>query len=71
MISSISLSLVLAQLRFLAILMLGAYLLINALLSLLGPLTEGWPTWAVTGLTVPPMVLGMVYLVIPLARRIQ
>jgi hypothetical protein len=59
----------LARLRFLATLMLGAYLLINLLLSALAPLTSGWPTWSVTALAVPPMVLGMVYLVIPIAHR--
>jgi antibiotic biosynthesis monooxygenase (ABM) superfamily enzyme len=57
------------QLRFLATLMLGAYLLINLLLLALSPFTTGWPTWSVTALVVPPMVLGMVYLVIPVARR--
>jgi antibiotic biosynthesis monooxygenase (ABM) superfamily enzyme len=59
----------LAHLRFLGTLMLGAYLLINALLLGLTPLTSGWPIWSVTALAVPPMVLGMVYLVMPLARR--
>jgi hypothetical protein len=60
---------ILARLRFLGTLMLGAYLLINAILALLAPLTTGWSTWSVTALAVPPMVLGMVYLVIPIARR--
>lgn len=64
-----SASALLARLRFLATLMLGAYLLINLLLSALAPLTSGWPTWSVTALAVPPMVLGMVYLVIPIAHR--
>jgi len=59
----------LAHLRFLGTLMLGAYLLINVLLLALAPLTSGWPVWSVTALAVPPMVLGMVYLVMPLARR--
>lgn len=60
---------ILARLRFLGTLMLGAYLLINAILALLAPLTTGWSTWSVTALAVPPMVLGMVHLVMPLARR--
>ena len=60
---------ILARLRFLGTLMLGAYLLINAILAVLAPLTPGWSTWSVTALAVPPMVLGMVYLVIPIARR--
>ncbi len=60
---------ILARLRFLGTLMLGAYLLINLILAALAPLTAGWSTWSVTALAVPPMVLGMVYLVIPIARR--
>lgn len=66
---STSTSALLGRLRFLATLMLGAYLLINLLLSVLAPVTAGWSTWSVTALAVPPMVLGMVYLVIPIARR--
>lgn len=58
----------LVRLRFLGTLMLGAYLLINLILAALAPLTAGWPMWGVTALAVPPMVLGMVYLVMPLAR---
>ncbi|HEX6958127.1 MAG TPA: hypothetical protein VF194_09090 [Ferrovibrio sp.] len=56
------------RLRFLAILMAGAYGLINLILFITAPLTAGWPVPGVTALAVPPMVLGMVYLVIPLAR---
>lgn len=63
-----SISSLLARLRFLGTLMLGAYLLINLILLALAPLTTGWSSWAVTALAVPPMVLGMVYLVIPVAR---
>lgn len=63
------LSPVFGRLRFLAILMLGAYLLINLILLVLSPWTAGWSTWSVTALAVPPMVLGMVYLVMPIARR--
>lgn len=59
----------LSHLRFLAGMMVGAYGLINAILALLSPVTEGWPTWAVTLCAVPPMVVGMVHLVLPLARR--
>ncbi len=58
-----------AQLRFLAISMLGAYALINGLLAALALFVSDWPRWATTGLAVPPMVLGMVYFVIPFARR--
>lgn len=64
----ISISSLLARLRFLGTLMLGAYLLINLILLALAPLTAGWSSWAVTALAVPPMVLGMVYLVMPVAR---
>jgi hypothetical protein len=60
-----------AHFRFLAILMAGAYLLINSILWALGPVTTGWPIWGVTALAVPPMVVGMVHLVIPVARRVK
>jgi antibiotic biosynthesis monooxygenase (ABM) superfamily enzyme len=62
---------VLASCRSMAILIVAAYVLINIILVALGPLTTGWPTWAVTALAVPPMVLAMVYIVIPIARRAQ
>jgi hypothetical protein len=55
--------------RFLAIAMLGAYLVLNLLLALTAALTANWPIYGITALTVPPMVLAMVYIVIPLARR--
>lgn len=58
-----------SRLRFLAIAMVGAYAALNLLLAGLSPFTAGWPTYAVTGVAVPPMVLAMVYAVIPLARR--
>ena len=60
---------ILAHLRFLGLMMIGAYALINAILALLSPLTAGWPIWASTLLAVPPMVMGMVHLVLPFARR--
>lgn len=60
---------ILAHLRFLGLMMIGAYALINVILALLSPLTAGWPIWASTLLAVPPMVMGMVHLVLPLARR--
>lgn len=59
----------LAHLRFLAILMVGAYGLINLLLEGLAPLTIGWTHWATTLLAVPVMVIGMVHVVLPIARR--
>lgn len=59
----------LAHLRFLGILMAGAYGLINLILEALAPVTSGWTHWGTTLLAVPFMVLGMVHLVIPLARR--
>lgn len=62
---------VLARLRFLLLAMLGAYAVLNLLLMLLAPLTAHWPTYAVTALAVPPMVLAMVHVVIPLARRLS
>jgi antibiotic biosynthesis monooxygenase (ABM) superfamily enzyme len=57
------------QLRFLGIAILGAYLVINLLMFVLGPLTQGMPQLAMTAVIVPPMVLAMVFLVIPAARR--
>lgn len=62
---------VFARLRFLLLAMLGAYTVLNLLLLLLAPLTVHWPTYAVTALAVPPMVLAMVHAVIPLARRLS
>ena len=59
----------LPRLQFLSILTIGAYVLINLILAVLAPLTAGWPLWGVTAIAVPPMVIGMVYGVIPFARR--
>lgn len=60
----------LGRLRFLAVATLGAYAAINLLLAALAPFTQGWPTVGVTALAVPPMVLVMVYAVIPVAFRV-
>lgn len=59
------------QLRFLGATMVGAYITINALMFALRPVTQGMSPFASTALLVPPMVLAMVYLVIPMARRAQ
>ena len=64
------LSRLLVRLRFLVVATLGAYAAINLLLIALSPFTQGWPTLAVTALAVPPMVLVMVYAVIPVAFRV-
>lgn len=64
-----ALSRLLVRLRFLVVATLGAYAAINLLLIALSPFTQGWPTLAVTALAVPPMVLVMVYAVIPVAFR--
>ncbi|MDQ0504250.1 hypothetical protein [Xanthobacter agilis] len=58
----------LSHLRFLGVMMIGAYVLINLILEALSPLTAGWPVWATTLCAVPPMVVGMVHVVLPLAR---
>ncbi|MGY6248701.1 hypothetical protein ACXIUS_14215 [Bosea thiooxidans] len=58
-----------SRLRFLIVAIVGAYAAINVLLAVLAPLTVGWPTFGVTALAVPPMVLAMVYGVIPVAFR--
>ncbi|MFN8666870.1 MAG: hypothetical protein U0164_06655 [Gemmatimonadaceae bacterium] len=57
------------QLRFLGATMIGAYAVLNILMLLLKPITRGMPPLASTALVVPPMVLAMVYLVIPVAKR--
>ena len=67
--SRAALSRPLARLRFLAVATLGAYAAINLLLAALSPFTQGWSTLGVTALAVPPMVLVMVYAVIPIAFR--
>ncbi|RAI42861.1 hypothetical protein [Rhodoplanes roseus] len=65
-----SINLPLAHLRFVAIAMVGAYVVINTLLALVSPLTAGWPFPALTAVVVPPMVIAMIHLVIPIARRV-
>lgn len=59
------------KLRFLGAAMIGAYVTINVLMFALRPVTQGMSPFASTALLVPPMVLAMVYLVIPVARRAQ
>ncbi|MCR4522805.1 MULTISPECIES: hypothetical protein [Bosea] len=58
-----------SRLRFLMVATVGAYAAINLMLALLSPFTAGWPIFGVTALAVPPMVLAMVYGVIPIAFR--
>jgi antibiotic biosynthesis monooxygenase (ABM) superfamily enzyme len=58
-----------ARFRFLGAAMVGAYLVINLLMFLLRPVVEGMHPFASTALLVPPMVLAMVYVVIPVAKR--
>lgn len=60
-----------ATLRFLMVTMLGAYLALNALLWLVRPFSSGWPVEFTTALTVPPMVLAMIYFVVPFAQRVR
>lgn len=58
-----------SRLRFLIVAIVGAYAAINLVLAALAPFTAGWPIFGVTALAVPPMVLAMVYAVIPIAFR--
>ena len=58
-----------SQLRFLGVTMVGAYIALNILMLALRPITAGMPPLAATALVVPPMVLAMVYLIIPIAKR--
>ena len=59
-----------AQLKFLAAANIGAYLVINLLMFVLGPVTRGLSQLGMTAIVVPPMVLAMVFLVMPVARRL-
>lgn len=57
--------------RFLGTTMLGAWVALNAVMMLLKPITRGMTPLLSTAIIVPPMVLAMVYLIIPIARRAQ
>lgn len=59
-----------ARLRFAASIAPGAWALVTLLLYLWHPLLAALPTWALTMVIVPQMVIGMVFLVIPLAQRL-
>ena len=59
-----------SRLRLALCLMIGAYPLVTLLLDVLAPLYAGWPLMARTALVVPPMVLGMVFGVMPLVHRL-
>lgn len=58
-----------ARLRFLGVANIGAYIAINVLMITLKPFTHALPPLASTAVLVPPMVLAMVYVVIPIAKR--
>lgn len=58
-----------ARFRFLVAAMIGAYLVINLLMLALKPFVQGMHPFGSTAVLVPPMVLAMVYLVIPIAKR--
>lgn len=58
-----------AKARFLGAAMVGAYAVINLLMLALKPFTHGMAPIGSTAILVPPMVLAMVYVVIPLAKR--
>lgn len=57
------------RLRFSLCLMLGAWPLITLLLLLLTPVSAEWPLPLRTAVIVPLMVLGMVFVIIPLTNR--
>lgn len=59
----------LARLRFLGATMVGAWIALNVVMYALTPLTRGLHPLASTAIVVPPMVLMMVYLIIPVAKR--
>jgi hypothetical protein len=57
--------------RFLGTAMIGGYAVINTLNLLLFRLTEGLGQAIASAVTIPPMVVTMIYVVIPLARRLS
>lgn len=58
-----------SRVRFAALVLVGAYPLITALLYLVLPLTGGWALWQRTLLVAPLMVAAMVWGVIPTVQR--
>jgi antibiotic biosynthesis monooxygenase (ABM) superfamily enzyme len=54
-----------SRVRFAALVGLGVYPLITALLYIIFPLTEGWETWQRTLVIVPLMVVAMTWGLIP------
>ncbi|EJB01454.1 antibiotic biosynthesis monooxygenase (ABM) superfamily enzyme [Rhizobium sp. BK619] len=57
--------------RFLGAAIIGAYIVLNALNILLFRLTEGLGQAGASAITVPPMVVAMLYVVVPLARKLS
>jgi len=60
----------LPKIKFLLLAMIGAYLSLNLLHFALAPLIDHWSGLAASAVVVPPMVLSMVYLVIPVAKKL-
>jgi len=58
-----------SRVRFLATAMVGAYVVLNALMLAVRPFTAGMTPLVSSAIIVPPMVLAMVYLVIPVAKK--
>jgi antibiotic biosynthesis monooxygenase (ABM) superfamily enzyme len=65
------LSKIVFKIRFLGTAILGAYAVVNTLNLLLFRLIEGLGHAAASAITIPPMVVTMIYVVIPLARRLS
>ena len=55
--------------RFAAIVALGVYPLVTALIYIVFPLTDGWAVWQRTLLIVPMMVVMMIWGLIPAVHR--
>lgn len=58
-----------SKLRLATIMLIAVYPLITAILYIVLPLTNGWPTWARTLLIAPVMVASITYIIAPLIQR--
>ncbi|GAB3473625.1 hypothetical protein [Azotobacter salinestris] len=57
-----------ARARLAATILLPAWLLITLLLKLWRPIITGLPEWQVAAIIVPQMIVGMVFVIIPLTQ---
>lgn len=60
----------LARARLASAILLPAWLLITLLLHLWRPVIAGRPEWQVAAIIVPQMIVGMVFVIIPVTQAI-